>query len=305
LGLDFCGGAADLFKAFDQILRELLFIILEMAGFPKRLLKPYAAMLSNLLVYNCFAGHIGAPHKHPRGIPQGCPLSMVCLALLARPWILMMKEKGLAPRLLADDVLLLSFSCPSSPDAPAPPHPFPYATSHEYLSRFVDGFNSTLAFFADAGGKVSPSKASPLPPPLISVAFLETPFGILSRPKSPTFSITVTLVLMSLAAGGFVALPSPLGYATPPKLPALLLGFPFLRLPNTKPLSQSSFPKDFMGAKRSPVPLPPLLSLELLSSPSSLPTPLGAPSMSPLLSMPPSFRMWIPALTFLPAAVAL
>ena len=64
---------------------------------PAHILKPYIHMLNNLTVHNGFRGHIGKPHTHANGIPQGCPLSMLALALLMRPWILRIRSQGAVP----------------------------------------------------------------------------------------------------------------------------------------------------------------------------------------------------------------
>ena len=75
---------------------------------PKQILKVYKSCLEQLEVRNSFARHIGEPHKHECGIPQGCPFSMVALALVMRPWILLMQGLKIIPRTLADDVMILA-----------------------------------------------------------------------------------------------------------------------------------------------------------------------------------------------------
>ena len=104
-------------------------------------------MLDNLIVYNSFNQHLGQPHHHPAGIPQGCPMSMMVLALLLRPWIIDMKNRELHPRTLADDVLLLANSHPTAP------------THLHHCTKFVEGFQQTLIFFSDLGAKISPTKS--------------------------------------------------------------------------------------------------------------------------------------------------
>ena len=102
------GGALDLFKCFDQIVRQLLYVILALAGCPHQVLVPYIAYQENCVVMNSFAGALGQPHRRQCGIPQGCPLSMAFIALLTRPWILQMEAMGAMARVLADDILLLT-----------------------------------------------------------------------------------------------------------------------------------------------------------------------------------------------------
>ena len=82
------GGALDLFKCFDQILRPLLYEILRISGLPEPILTAYANYQEQMLMYNSLNGAIGIPHKHPAGIPQGCPFSMIFVGLLLRPWMI-------------------------------------------------------------------------------------------------------------------------------------------------------------------------------------------------------------------------
>eukprot|EP00973_Karenia_brevis_P076462 10622962-Karenia_brevis.AAC.1 len=106
-GLPFIGGALDLFKCFDQIVRPLLYILLQLAGIPTCVLHAYVRYHENVFIYNSFAATIGMPHQHRCGIPQGCPLSMLFVALFLRAWIAqMLTDFGLTPRTLADDILL-------------------------------------------------------------------------------------------------------------------------------------------------------------------------------------------------------
>ena len=57
-------------------------------------------------ILNAVGGGLGKPHKHQCGIPQGCPLSMMLIAFLLRPWVLLMIRLGGVPRILADDMLV-------------------------------------------------------------------------------------------------------------------------------------------------------------------------------------------------------
>ena len=87
------GGSIDLFKCFDQIIRPLMYIILIIGGFPLNILTAYANYHDSCSYYFFFANHVGKPHKHPCGIPQGCPLSMVLVAFLTRPWHVMVTSR--------------------------------------------------------------------------------------------------------------------------------------------------------------------------------------------------------------------
>eukprot|EP00973_Karenia_brevis_P007257 983762-Karenia_brevis.AAC.1 len=58
------GGALDLHKCFDQVLRPLFYMVLLLAGLPPCILVPCMNFLENVSVYNCFSGSVGLPHKH-------------------------------------------------------------------------------------------------------------------------------------------------------------------------------------------------------------------------------------------------
>ena len=93
----FCGGVVDIAKFSDQIRREVVYKMVAAAGMPLNILKTYTAYIENPLLYNCLAGGVGRPHRRKCGAPQGCPFSMMMVALIMRPWIIQ-----------ADDVLTLA-----------------------------------------------------------------------------------------------------------------------------------------------------------------------------------------------------
>ena len=62
-------------------------------------------MMENCTIYNAVAGGLGEGHTHPCGIPQGCPLSMMLIAFLLRPWICQIRTLNARARILADDIL--------------------------------------------------------------------------------------------------------------------------------------------------------------------------------------------------------
>ena len=108
-GKDYCGGVADIAKFFDQIRRPLIYRLAEAAGMPPKVLRAYKGYLESLILYNALAGGMGKPYRKKCGIPQGCPLSMVMLALIMRPWIVIMRAiPGVSCYILADDVLVLA-----------------------------------------------------------------------------------------------------------------------------------------------------------------------------------------------------
>ena len=134
------GGVADIFKCFDQLVRRLVFELMRLAGMPLRILHPYADFLTGLIVYNGLVGCLGQPHKRKCGIPQGCPLSMMVIGILMIAWITIAKSMQLQPRVLADDILI-------------------FAHGANHLRMFQLGFELTLDYIADLGGKTAPKKS--------------------------------------------------------------------------------------------------------------------------------------------------
>ena len=104
----FCGAVADIAKFFDQIRRLLVYKVAKAAGMPEPVLRAYQTYVESLLMYNCLAGGVGTPYKRKCGIPQGCPFSMLLVALIMRPWIIAMRGiQGTMAYILADDVFIL------------------------------------------------------------------------------------------------------------------------------------------------------------------------------------------------------
>ena len=139
-GISMVGGALDLFKCFDQVLRPLLYAVLQIAGLPEPILVAYRNYQEQMVIYNSFNGAIGEPHRHPAGIPQGCPFSMVFIALLLRPWSLQISQFGALARTLADDLLVL-------------------VQGFRVLSVFAHVFDLTMVHLHDLGGKIAPLKS--------------------------------------------------------------------------------------------------------------------------------------------------
>ena len=102
----FTAGIVDILKCFDQIIRPLLEAVLLMAGMPSKIVSAYMRYHDNVLVYNALAGGFGKAYKKRCSIPQGCPFSMMFIALLMYPWVAMCNSMGLQPRVLADDIML-------------------------------------------------------------------------------------------------------------------------------------------------------------------------------------------------------
>eukprot|EP00973_Karenia_brevis_P076976 10689113-Karenia_brevis.AAC.1 len=106
--------------------------MLSLSGVPVAVLTAYINYHEQVLMYNSFAGNIGAAHRHRCGIPQGCPMSMCFISLLLRPWLLQMRSLGLKARSLADDLFVTVF----------------------------DRYDMTITHLHDIGGKVAPAKST-------------------------------------------------------------------------------------------------------------------------------------------------
>ena len=110
-----------------------------LSGFPPNVLAAYMNYQENADIYFSFSGHIGKPHKHQCGIPQGCPFSMLFIALLLRPWHILLASLSRIPRALADDLLILA----------AGPHA---------LTFFERAFNASCNFLHDMGNRIAGQK---------------------------------------------------------------------------------------------------------------------------------------------------
>ena len=85
LGKKFSGYIVDIRKCSDQISRALASYILLTAGMPPQVVSAYLSHHSKLRVYNGMAGGLGKAYYKDCSIPQGCPLSMMIIALMLRP----------------------------------------------------------------------------------------------------------------------------------------------------------------------------------------------------------------------------
>ena len=139
-GPPFAGGATDIVKCFDQIDRDLLCVVAEKAGMPSKVLETYRSFMSPLKIHNTIVGWIGAPHDRKCGIPQGCPLSMMMIALLLRPWVHVVKKVGATPKVLADDILVV-------------------ASGNRCTAVYASALDLTHQYMEDIGAKVSIKKS--------------------------------------------------------------------------------------------------------------------------------------------------
>ncbi len=135
------GGTADVYKCFDQILRDLLKLLLVTGGMPRRVVDAYTRYMDTLTVVNAVASSLGEPYHLPTGIPQGCPLSMMFIAFMLRPWIMQTRRLGAVPRVLADDILV-------------------FAQGDQHEKVFQQAFDNTHAYIAKIGGLLAPAKST-------------------------------------------------------------------------------------------------------------------------------------------------
>ena len=135
----YLGAAADIWKCFDQIVRPMLYAILRLMGLPVGMLNAYSSFLDNLVFINSLAGGLGKPHKRACGIPQGCPLSMLFIAAMFRPWLVLMQTMHVVGRILADDIMILGFG-------------------EQGHNQFQEAYDATHLYFCDLGAKISTKK---------------------------------------------------------------------------------------------------------------------------------------------------
>ena len=67
-------------------------------------------------------------------------MSMMITSLLLRAWDIQIKEMDIKPRILADDLQLMS-------------------TGEDHLAKFVGGFDATHKHLMDLGAKLAPKKS--------------------------------------------------------------------------------------------------------------------------------------------------
>eukprot|EP00969_Alexandrium_andersonii_P193883 8564724-Alexandrium_andersonii.AAC.1 len=97
----------DLYKAFDQANRAALYCLLLRGGFPRRLLVAYAGFMEVLVYRAALQTGVGAPRMRRCSFPQGCPWSMMHMAVLTAPWQRGIERCiGATGRVLADDLML-------------------------------------------------------------------------------------------------------------------------------------------------------------------------------------------------------
>jgi hypothetical protein len=138
------GGSIDIYKCFDQINRELLEDLAIEAGMPKRIAEPYFRFINNLDIRYQIGAHIGGVHRDRCAIPQGCPFSMTMVALIMIPWIRLMRDLHVEPRVLADDLMFT-------------------AHGKHHLSSTIRAMKESKDFFQTMGARIADKNVSPSP----------------------------------------------------------------------------------------------------------------------------------------------
>ena len=125
--INLAGGSIDIYKCFDQLNQSQIFALAEEAGMPRRILQPYKQYITGMQIQFQVGNTIGRPHQDTASLPQGCPFSMMMVALLLKPWISAMREAGVTPRCLADDLMVI-------------------ATGHRHQSRYINAMIKSREF---------------------------------------------------------------------------------------------------------------------------------------------------------------
>eukprot|EP00969_Alexandrium_andersonii_P167366 7398666-Alexandrium_andersonii.AAC.1 len=71
--------AFDLWKAFGQLSRPVVFGAMLASGWPCQMVCAYARFMTQLEVVSSYGGFVGEARRRPASIPQGCPLSMAII----------------------------------------------------------------------------------------------------------------------------------------------------------------------------------------------------------------------------------
>ena len=106
---------------------------------PMQILEPYFRFIDQMQSSYQLGNNLGKPRGDKCSIPQGCPFSMTMVAIIMRPWIMMMLEAKVTPRVLADDLLITTEGV-------------------GHLSRVVNTVALSFKYFEDIGAKVADNK---------------------------------------------------------------------------------------------------------------------------------------------------
>ena len=139
LGKKLSGYIVDIRKCFDQISRALASYLLN-AGMPPQVVSAYLRYHSKLSVYNGIAVGLGRAYYKDCSIPQGCPLSMMIIALMLRPWLKVVEQMGAEGRILADDIIVT-------------------ATGKNHAKVFERAYDATHEYMHDIGAKIASKRS--------------------------------------------------------------------------------------------------------------------------------------------------
>jgi hypothetical protein len=99
-------GSIDMYKCFDQIVRDLIVALAKEAGMPRCILAAYSHVIHNLGIRMQVRSTLAKEHTDKCSIPRGCHFSMSMVSLLINPWISIIRQIGVEPRTLADDLFV-------------------------------------------------------------------------------------------------------------------------------------------------------------------------------------------------------
>jgi hypothetical protein len=109
------------------------------AGMPERIAEPYFRFIGDIEVRYQIGAKIGKARQERCSIPQGCPFSMTMVALLMTPWVKLMRDNQVDPRVLADDLLFT-------------------AQGKHHRSSAVRAMRESRKFFSAMGARIADNK---------------------------------------------------------------------------------------------------------------------------------------------------
>ena len=89
-----------------------MYRVAELAGMNRAVLGAYRRFQESITVRNSIAGGLGESYRKTTSIPQGDPWSMMCRAVLMRPVLSLVYQRGACPRILADDLFITAADSP-------------------------------------------------------------------------------------------------------------------------------------------------------------------------------------------------
>lgn len=114
---------------------------------PLRVIDTYIRYQGKLIIHNTVGQGIGKGFVRLCGIPQGCPLSMLFIALMMRPWLVAMVALEALPAILADDILVMFTGMDTT------------AVTGDISERFAHALNITHVYLIDMGAAIAEGKS--------------------------------------------------------------------------------------------------------------------------------------------------